>query len=118
MRRSFLIFLLLLLPYQLAWSAAAIYCANESTDAPAHFGHHAHSQAAVKADKDRDAEKPGKLKLGAECHTCHAQPAGMAVEFFDVTATVGRYSIADSPPPSPYSIAAARPHRPNWIVSA
>ncbi len=40
MRRWLLIFLLLLLPFQLSWAASAAYCQHERDTQPEHWGHH------------------------------------------------------------------------------
>lgn len=40
MRRWLLIFLLLLLPFQLSWAASAAYCEHERDTQPGHWGHH------------------------------------------------------------------------------
>lgn len=40
MRRWLLIFLLLLLPFQLSWAASAAYCQHERDTQPGHWGHH------------------------------------------------------------------------------
>lgn len=40
MRRWLLIFLLVLLPFQLSWAASAAYCEHERDTQPEHWGHH------------------------------------------------------------------------------
>ena len=47
MRRWLFIFLLLVLPFQMVWAAAAPYCAHEvNPSAKKHFGHHEHKHSA------------------------------------------------------------------------
>ncbi len=74
MRRWFFIWLVLLvLPLQQVWAAAAPYCAHEATTgAMAHLGHHEHqhiSGGAVTAIGDDAAEATGAYH--ADCGTCH-----------------------------------------------
>jgi hypothetical protein len=40
MRRWLLVFLLILLPFQLSWAASAAYCQHERDTQPEHWGHH------------------------------------------------------------------------------
>lgn len=71
MRRLFAILLLLLMPVQFAFAAAAPYCAMEKIETPTHFGHHEH------ADNAGPSEADGKdgLKVTADCEICHLASA-------------------------------------------
>lgn len=42
MLRCFIVFLMLVVPLQLAWGAVAAYCEHEGEAVSDHFGHHAH----------------------------------------------------------------------------
>ncbi|MDB5828482.1 MAG: czcI [Variovorax sp.] len=56
MRRYLLVFLMLLLPLQSVWSAAATICAHEQTQAgERHFGHHEAHHATNGATDDANA---------------------------------------------------------------
>ncbi len=58
--------LVVLLPFQSVWAAAAPYCAHESTpQAAAHFGHHEHQHAGAAADADAAGG------YHADCDACH-----------------------------------------------
>jgi hypothetical protein len=83
MRRFILIFMMLLLPLQWSWAAAASVCEHEA--GKAHFGHHEHQHD--KADGPQaqpDDTTPAAKKLGEhpDCQTCHG---------------VGAFCIANSP---------------------
>ena len=67
MRRFFALFLLLLLPLQFAFAAAAPYCALEKVKVASHFGHHEHSDASAPEPADDGSEK---WKLD-DCGVCH-----------------------------------------------
>nr|WP_307742802.1 DUF2946 family protein [Massilia varians] len=60
--------MMLVLPAQYSWSAAASYCQHE-TEASLHFGHHAHeheAQSGTANDGDGEVEK-----VHADCEYCH-----------------------------------------------
>ncbi|MCW5662339.1 MAG: hypothetical protein KIT35_00750 [Piscinibacter sp.] len=75
MRRLFVLFLLVILPFQFAWGAAAAYCAHEKAVGAGHFGHHGHQHrvSAAKADADSDgaANRAGGMADDPDCATCH-----------------------------------------------
>lgn len=63
------ILLLVVVPFQFAWGAAAVYCQHEQAPQAQHFGHHVHQH--------QNAEEPtghaGKLsQLHQDCGYCHA----------------------------------------------
>lgn len=75
LRRCLFVLLLVIVPFQFAWSAASTYCGHEAgTDAP-HFGHHQHQVKAHSGDKTQSA----KLKQIADgddgCIGCHVNLA-------------------------------------------
>ncbi len=71
-RRFCLLFLLVILPFQFAWGAAAGYCGHEKTAGAGHFGHHGHQHKA-KADTDGEAvaKKVGAIADDPDCAMCH-----------------------------------------------
>lgn len=72
LRRVFLIFLLLVLPFQFAWSAAVPYCQHEQQPARSwHLGHHEHEH---EAKKKQDA----KTLVDADCDYCHVASTPLA----------------------------------------
>jgi len=79
MRRWLTLVLLLVLPIQFAWSAAAAYCQHEQLPARTHIGHHAHeheaggdagSKGAGKHLGDKSASKASKLVGDNDCGYC------------------------------------------------
>jgi uncharacterized protein involved in copper resistance len=79
MTRWLLIVLMVLLPAQFSWAAAAPYCAHESNPTSFHVGHHTHvhegtasaeaQQASSEPEKEK-SERPG-LSDHSDCHYCH-----------------------------------------------
>ncbi|HUD34351.1 MAG TPA: cobalt-zinc-cadmium resistance protein [Variovorax sp.] len=94
MTRWLLIVLMVLLPAQFSWAAAARYCAHESNPVSFHVGHHTHvHEGAASAEAQHASSKPEKEKserLGVsdhgDCHYCHgvagqlAAPASLKFE--------------------------------------
>jgi hypothetical protein len=110
MKKYLLILLMLMLPVQYAWSAAAVYCQHEQ-GAPSHFGHHAH-QHKVKAD-DKGAH--GKVQSAdSDCEYCHMFSHAFFIPF-DTRPTTPLLANYTAPASIPYtSHIPRRPPRPNW----
>lgn len=111
MRRWFAVLLLMFLPLQAIWAAAAPYCAHEEDPATMHVGHHTHEHRdAQQSDDDESDELAGSH---ADCHVCHG--AGGAVGAPQVDATHGSYRgplpmwVKALPAPPVFT-----PDRPNW----
>ena len=112
MRRLVLLLVVLILPLQLAWGAAAGYCQHEAGPDSQHFGHHEHVH---KAD-------PGKASGTADwgqdndCGTCHAAGATALTSSaapLHLSVVFSRAPILEAfrrpPAPPPHA-----PERPQW----
>ena len=71
-----IIFLLLVLPFQMVWAAAAPVCAHETqAAAQQHFGHHEHlhqgSEPTPATADDSGTESSMSGAYHADCATCH-----------------------------------------------
>ena len=112
MRRSFLIFVALLLPLQFAWSAAAAYCQHENTEQQRkHVGHHFHAHEG-ESKKSSDSQ----LMADSDCAACHASAAAATptrlVQPDFAVASLSSQAVATPP----FSSALARaPDRPQWL---
>lgn len=82
MRRWLSILLLVLLPFQFSWAAAASYCQHETGRLAAHFGHHEHQhehqhepqheRAKLKTSSTDQGDANSKLgALDNDCAVCH-----------------------------------------------
>lgn len=96
MRRVVAIFLLLILPLQVAFAAAAEYCEVGKADSGQHFGHHAHEADASNADSP-SPQGAG----GLDCEFCHlgcaqAQASSFVFQFAETPASPG---LVDAPLP-------------------
>lgn len=111
MRRYFLILVLLILPVQFSWAAAARYCQHETASAPWHPGHHEHRHQT--AESKPDFEK--KSVLDTDCGVCHIVSAPfMFGQILDLTDTP-RVEHAHSHHTSNFtSLNPRAPDRPQW----
>ena len=78
MRRWLSILLLVLLPFQFSWAAAASYCQHETGRLASHFGHHEHQhepqheRAKLKTSSADQGDAISKLGvLDNDCAVCH-----------------------------------------------
>jgi hypothetical protein len=125
MRRALTVFLLLILPLQLSWAAAAGYCQHEErANVVGHMGHHEHQHS--KGD-DKDAHELTK-KAGAEkkdsgekpqcvdddcayCHLASLKTVGLPAIVLEIAA---ESSFTSHLLPSIGSSLSGRIDRPNW----
>lgn len=80
MRRLVLVCLLLVLPLQWSWAAAARACLHESDPTVQHFGHHTHAHEASPEGAAAASDKAGDFTQSAldnDCTTCHAMGASL-----------------------------------------
>jgi mono/diheme cytochrome c family protein len=110
MRRWLAILLLVFLPLQSLWAAAAPYCAHEETPKSMHLGHHAHEHQETQPEPD---SSDGLGAAHTDCHVCHG--AGGALPGPSLaTVQVGHFgplTAWDTALPAP---PVSLPERPNW----
>ena len=123
MRRAVTLFLLLVLPLQLSWAVAAVYCQHEAVaQVSGHMGHHEHQHAqgddAASAEAktnapERDAgDKPQCVDDDcAYCHLASLKTVGVPATVLVVTAETG-FSSHTSPLIG--CLVSRRIDRPNW----
>lgn len=116
-KKYLLILLMLILPVQYSWSAAAVYCQHEQ-GSPFHFGHHAHEHK-VKAENGGSHGKVGKVGMAdTDCEYCHLFSHAFFIPFDAPPAGPPAVRFA-APEPVPYtSHIPQRPSRPNWPLAA
>lgn len=118
MKKFLLIVLLLVLPLQYSWAAAAVYCQHERGAAP-HLGHHAHQHQAQDGQAQDDDGGGGASKaFHADCESCHLfshaalvpdMPAPLASMAQSHRATPARHYASHIPD---------SPKRPDWPLVA
>ncbi len=119
MRRWLIIALLLVLPLQFAWAAAAAYCGHEEAPAKTHVGHHAHEHQADQSDSGADKQyaKAGKLVADNDCGYCHlsfAKPMLPLTLQFDTNA---HFSVHTAPNMTFESRGPDHHDRPKWQLA-
>ncbi|MEL4177984.1 hypothetical protein [Roseateles sp. PN1] len=74
MRRYIVLVLLIVLPFQFCWAAAATYCSHEGTAAVRHFGHHSHQHHASGQGEAGTVVKAkvAPMVLDDDCSVCHS----------------------------------------------
>ena len=116
MRRWLVVFMLLVLPLQFAWAAAAPYCAHEDASAASkNPGHHHHELQVVS-----DAAKAGDDGAGngvnhTDCASCHAGAAATLPLPAAKLAAAPRDVLREQPPPRYRSHTPSGPERPDIV---
>lgn len=115
MKKLLLIFLLVILPFQFSWAAAAAYCQHEEGQTVQHFGHHSHQHQA-KADKTEG--QSGSLQTDTDCGYCHLScQASVPAAPPDIPPAVGP-TYTQLPPLSYSSHIPDGPRRPDRRLAA
>ncbi len=118
MRHLLVLLMMIVLPLQLSWAAAATYCQHESSPAASHYGHHVHKHQA-KSDEAQSELSPSKLLSDDDCTVCQLGGVGIV--------SMPSYSmpIADATSDTAYAIVPLlkstrpdRPERPKWTRAA
>lgn len=113
-KKYLLILLMLILPVQYAWSAAAVYCQHEQ-NSPFHFGHHAHQHKV----KSEESGSHGKVKMAdTDCEYCHMFSHAFFIPFDTRPMAPIEQSYAWPNTISYTSHIPQRPPRPNWSLVA
>lgn len=95
MTRFFSLLLMLLLPLQFSFAAAAAYCVDEKPEVSAHFGHHDHTDASTDSADDANDGK-------ADCEVCHLACAKVQpTAFVSTVAPEPQAPLFFLPDPSP-----------------
>lgn len=124
MRRWLTLLLLVTLPLQFTWAAAAAYCQHEQAPSARHMGHHEHEhpgaqdehQQARKA-ADPDATKAAKVFGDADYGYCQLSAAKpLQVQGFAIAPLAGPPTLDASVPPL-QTRDPDRRERPNWCLA-
>jgi hypothetical protein len=119
-KKFLLIVLLLVLPLQYSWAAAAVYCQHER-GAATHPGHHAHQHQAQDGRGQDDVGDDGgatSKAFHADCESCHLfshatlvpdMPAPLAPTAQSHRAAPARHYVSHIPD---------SPKRPDWLLVA
>ena len=117
MTRWLLLFFVLVMPVQFAWSASAVYCEHEKVPTTLHFGHHVHVHKDVDAQDALDSDETGNVAVPLahpDCSYCHVSVAQVPVGLTGVLPAPYGHSV--QPPPHPLYAFRIDPDidRPKW----
>ena len=116
MFKRIVVFLLLVVPLQLAWGAVSAYCGHETEATTDHFGHHVHKheqESSTSPIEPSDNTKTGNFDL--DCGVCHAAcSVALCGGVADLSFTSS--SLALTPAPSFHlTYFSSKPERPKWF---
>lgn len=118
MRRLLVILMMVVLPFQLSWAAAATYCQHESSSVVSHYGHHVHKHLSDPGDAEPDTSR-SKLLLDSDCTVCHLGGVGIvSMPSFSLPAVIAKADTARGIIPLLTSTRHDRPERPKWTRAA
>ena len=117
MRRLIAIFLLLIVPLQLGYAAAAAYCQHEAGHAAGHFGHHAHEHQAKPGAEQESGKGKLSLQIDQDCGLCHLQMPQLLTQPTALANPPVETSIDSTPSAAFASAERRRIERPNWTSS-
>lgn len=113
--------LLFVVPFQLVWGAAAVYCAHETMAGTAeHFGHHEHRHQAgdAVASAVDDGNGSGSGGYDADCAICHLGTSVSLLPSVIAIAAVPRGAVHRAHRPSYRSHVPAGLERPDRLELA
>jgi hypothetical protein len=116
MRRFFIIFLLLVLPFQASWAAVATYCQHETDVKVQHMGHHAHEHEEAASHAAADPQAPTVDNDCAACHMFSASVIVMPQALFATQSITGQGIISSAD--FTQILRPTRPERPKWSRAA
>ena len=99
LRRWLSILLLIWLPLQFSWAAAASQCRHEEGQAAQHLGHHLHLHKKAPADEpDSKKEAGAKVAVDADCAHCHlSSMQSIAASPLHMAGETGQAPVPDLP---------------------
>ncbi len=118
MRRLIILLLLCLLPLQTSWAMVADYCGYEQNKAVQHFGHHddEHHKASPSTLADSTAPEQGNSSLDHD--HCHLSSFLGALSEYTFSMRAPLQLSLHRDDQSYAFLAADKPARPNWFVTA
>jgi hypothetical protein len=119
MTRWLLLVLMVLLPAQFSWAAAAPYCTHERSPTTFHVGHHVHVHTSAAPDARGAPSEPetGKSPPApdhADCSVCHGVAGQVAAPVEPHFELPLRHDYLPAPPTSMGGGRAASIERPQW----
>lgn len=117
MRRALIILLIVLLPVQFVWGAAAGYCRHEQGTMSQHYGHHLHEHQADMTGAATAADGTQSLLADdPDCISCHLSCVTPVPQAPEVTGIDGLPQDFPTVCLGTATLFASTIDRPNWAV--
>ncbi len=115
-RRIIFSCLLLVLPLQMSWAVAGVYCGHEQGSAAQHFGHHEHEHHGLTADSQPDQ---AGTQVDRDCGYHHQATSQWLPSMHQTPAVfVTAQDLLLLPVTWHAQSILERPERPNWLLAA
>jgi hypothetical protein len=116
MRKILILFLLVMLPFQLSWAGAGVYCQHETGQAAQHFGHHEHKHT-VHGDQGKIESDKANQGADNDC-SFHLNGFNCFLSSQDTRTLSPAVVFNDIPPPQYVSYIPDGPERPDRLLAA
>lgn len=112
--------LLVVMPVQFVWAAAAPYCAHETTEsASKHFGHHFHKhQGSTTSDTSKASGSTGLGGDDVDCAVCHLGCIQPPLSSYAVPGDAPSVTVLPMVAQHPGAALVERIERPKWATPA
>lgn len=123
-KKIMLIMLLIVLPFQMTWAAAAQCCMHDATDKTSHFGHHAHQHQADQqvvsksVGEQANADHPASTFIDKDCPYCHMGSLSYMVTAVFIPGQILGVAPSDALLYAYSTIPPSQPERPKWSIAA
>jgi hypothetical protein len=125
MRRWLVVLLLVLMPLQMSWAAAASYCEHEIGAGADHFGHHdlaahghGHGDGGAVPDDAVSSDAATSPAPTTDCGHCHGYGAGLVAVMPSLQAQALSGTAPSAVEPAYAEHLSAQPERPQWAFLA
>lgn len=114
-QKLFFIFLVIIMPLQATWAAAADYCKPGKEVTAKHFGHHEHEHEHQHAQLGQSSDDDAAGSSTTDCLNCHGSYSGMVVSTFGAPPIGAVASPLANPTSRLLSTSSSRPEKPKWF---
>ena len=118
MRRFLVLIMLCLLPLQTSWAMVADYCGHEQDNAAQHFGHHDDEHQASSSGTLDDSTGPEQDNPNSSHDHSHLSSFLGVLSVYTLSICVPLQFSLHCDDQSYSFLAADKPARPNWFVTA
>ena len=116
-RLALLVYLLVVLPFQMVWAVAAPVCGHETElGSKKHFGHHEHKHQSDQSSYGGDSGTESKSGIfDSDCGVCHASCSMAVCDGIAPLDFAGADLVFARPPTLHLTLFSSKPERPKWL---